>query len=116
MLTAQPPQTKLHQIFSFKKSSLQISLVLFGSLTIMGCDRHFRYEYDKRDDCISDWGEMACKNRGYYYPSTDKQQNFIYCTSSNSQSHHAKRVVRTNCNKKIVRSGFGSRGMTKASS
>lgn len=40
-----------------RRSSLKISLVLIGMVTLAGCQSEQRNVYKSREDCLQDWGD-----------------------------------------------------------
>lgn len=54
-----------------RRSSLHISLVLIGMVTLTGCQEEQRNVYKSKDDCLQDWGnpqdcEQVTQSNNYY--------------------------------------------------
>lgn len=91
------------------KSSVQVSLVLLGTVGLSACDdnNNTRYQYNNRQECVQDWGEDECPKQSsggsgggsyYYYRSG-------YHSSEKNQAKNAKSVSR---------GGFGSSGRSSS--
>ena len=92
-----------------RRSTLQISLVLIGSvLTLSGCGKDDRHVYKSRQDCLDDWGNdpKNCEevkqgdrhySHGYYYGPR--------FTMGRTYAGQGSRAVRT---VSVSRGGFGS--------
>jgi uncharacterized protein YgiB involved in biofilm formation len=93
-----------------RRSSMQISLVLVGTLALAtGCEKEQRNVYKSKEDCAQDWGrEDACEevgttNRHYgggYYP-LGYFYGPRYTPSSRPQGIYPMRSVG------VARGGFG---------
>lgn len=95
----------LSQPISFGKSSLKISLVLVGMAGLSGCSNNdgTRYTYDRREDCVKDWGETECPQQSQ--SSGGYHGGYVYYRSGHYNDSH--RAVHA---KTITRGGFGSHG------
>lgn len=54
-----------------RRSSLEISLVLIGMVTLSGCQKEQRNVYKSKEDCLQDWGsaqecEEVTQGNNYY--------------------------------------------------
>lgn len=83
------------------KRSMQVSLVLLGTMALFGCSKSDTYQYANKDDCVKDWGETECENNGSYNSRTGGY--FFYANSRRYSSMKAKNAV------SVQRGGFGSR-------
>lgn len=81
------------------KRSSQVSLVLLGSVALFACEQTDTFEYANKQDCVKDWGETECEQKG----ERRAGGYFFYASAARygiNQARHAKSVKR---------GGFGSR-------
>lgn len=81
------------------KRSSQVSLVLLGSLALWGCNETDTYQYADKDDCVKDWGETECEQKG----ERRRGGYFFYAAAARYGANQARHA------QSVKRGGFGSR-------
>lgn len=98
--------TRLHRSSSMNgsliKRSSQVSLVLLGSATLLGCNDTSTdtYEYASEQDCVKDWGETECQRQG------ERHHSGMFLFYANGSRYNANQARHA---KSVKRGGFGSR-------
>ena len=102
-----------------RRSTLQITLVLIGSLAISGCgQKEQRHLYTNRQDCLDDWNNDPKSCEEVPATSSDHRSNAHYYygpwfrSGTVFSSGQGNRSIRT---MSVSRGGFGSLGGFHAS-
>lgn len=82
------------------KRSSQVSLVLLGTLAAVGCSKTDTYQYADKQDCVKDWGETECEQKG----ETRRGGGFFFYAAAARYGAKQARHAQT-----VKRGGFGSR-------
>lgn len=92
------------------KSSIKISLVLLGTVSLSACDDNTttRYEYNNREECVQDWGETECEDSNSSGRSSGGTYYYYRPSHYKTDNHQAKNA------RNITRGGFGSSGRSSS--
>ncbi len=97
-----------------RRCTLQITLVLIGSLTVIGCGKkEQRHIYTNKQDCLDDWNkdEKSCEEVPSNSPNYRSNAHYFYGPHFRSgtvfSGGQGSRSIRT---MSVSRGGFGSLG------
>ena len=93
-----------------RRSSLNISLVLMGTLALAACQKEKRNVYNSKEDCMQDWGnDQNCEeitDNNNHYGGNYYTRGFYYGPRY-SGSDHAAAGMHSSRSIAVARGGFG---------